>query len=185
MERAAHAGDDAAGGGAVTRACQSCGDTIESPAKNQRLCSACLRLRKRRQNRARRIAEVVGSTAAAAEREPPRRICCCGQPVYGPWGTCLTCRTAVALGRYPAPRNVHEATAAKMDWLGERAPAQPTTTLPGSPGRIAVYVARLEAGEKLWHPEDSNSERCGFRVQPVENHRKKRKLPGGRPCKGG
>ncbi len=36
-------------------------------------------------------------------------------------------------------------------------PATPCPHPVGSPERIATYASRAEAGEKLWHPEDSRT----------------------------
>lgn len=33
----------------------------------------------------------------------------------------------------------------------------PTSTQPGTPERVAVYMARVEAGEEIWHPGDGES----------------------------
>lgn len=34
---------------------------------------------------------------------------------------------------------------------------EPTTHPPGSPGKLAVLIARAAAGEVLWHPDDARA----------------------------
>lgn len=43
-------------------------------------------------------------------------------------------------------------------------PREPTTARAGSPEKIAVFAARAEAGENLFHPEDSLEEQEGRHV---------------------
>jgi hypothetical protein len=38
-----------------------------------------------------------------------------------------------------------------------RAPKRPTSAMPGSPAKIAVLMARVAAGEHLYHPDDKAS----------------------------
>jgi hypothetical protein len=38
----------------------------------------------------------------------------------------------------------------------------PTPYEPGTPGKVDVLKARLEAGEPLWHPDDAKTKRRRF-----------------------
>jgi hypothetical protein len=42
---------------------------------------------------------------------------------------------------------------------------QPTTAAPGSPDRIAVYRARAQRGEQVFHPADEPNARAGETVR--------------------
>lgn len=49
-------------------------------------------------------------------------------------------------------------------FVEKKASSGPTEFEPGSPGKVDVIKARLEAGEPLWHPEDAKPrrKRIGF-----------------------
>lgn len=42
------------------------------------------------------------------------------------------------------------------DEFTPRPAVTPTSTQPGTPERVKVYMARVEAGEEIWHPGDAN-----------------------------
>lgn len=42
------------------------------------------------------------------------------------------------------------------DEFTPRPAVTPTNTQPGTPERVAVYMARVERGEEIWHPGDAN-----------------------------
>jgi hypothetical protein len=80
----------------------------------------------------------------------------CGRkPTNRPRGLCWGCWNRFR-DLYPSDR-----------WLGlgleapVRGPGRPTAALPGSPEKMAVLTARLEAGEPLWHPADAGTGRRG------------------------
>ena len=41
------------------------------------------------------------------------------------------------------------------EWFSARPASKPTRTKPGTPARVAIYAARVEAGEDIWHPGDA------------------------------
>jgi hypothetical protein len=88
--------------------------------------------------------------------------------------SCLACELRRRLGWVP-PNIYLQSDLSMVDCFVPKIPAKPTRTVPGSPERIEVYVRRLEAGEELWHPDDTCEE-----MKPIpfsERRGKKKKRP--------
>jgi hypothetical protein len=73
-------------------------------------------------------------------------------------GLCWTCRMRPHIRDQYPPLGFYGQAGARQNVTRRNAsqqPARPTSTLPGTKERMAVYAARYAAGESLWHPDDS------------------------------
>jgi hypothetical protein len=91
-------------------------------------------------------------TSAPARRAPCRH--CSRLRVLAGRGLCPRCH------RTPGLRHQYEPLRRCGEWSDREPPAptlpaaEPTDAAPGSDDKIAVLIARREAGEHLWHPRD-------------------------------
>jgi hypothetical protein len=72
-------------------------------------------------------------------------------------GLCWSCRTTKAIRTQYAPIGRYGEAGARQGQPQEstQPPRYATRHMPGTEGRIAVYEARVEAQEDLWHPNDA------------------------------
>lgn len=95
----------------------------------------------------------------------PKCVHCKQNVIHKPRGLCTRCYANLAIRLATPPKNPYGNRGLGLDTLGSeptRLP-EPTTAIPGTPEKIAVFRERAASGKVLFHPEDITLEKLNDR----------------------